>query len=183
MAQTKAQQILDLQNEVKELKKQLQDKNEKKKTSTYKKLGTTNTIIIAIAISLIIAMVGIYIYTNVKSASEVQPLDREGWNEVLSIVDKTYWNPIDTKSKRLLKNYFPGLSDETIYLERSNDSLKVYFDNGNSFDISTFSLIDGIATSDYLSKDLTLYFSESNNKTGRALTLIIDGNHIVFSQI
>lgn len=164
-------------------KETVTNSNSINKIPWYKEFNALHKVIIGIALAILLSMVGIYIYKETKEASEVAPLDESSWLDMLSIIDDTKWITASTKDTRHFNDLLVGYTSSEIYILRDGNILNLYLDSGMSYDEIAFELINGIATADYLSKEIYLYFSESNNKSGRAITLIVNGEHIVFKPV
>lgn len=129
---------------------------------------------ILIVVLLFAVSISIYFYVNIKSLTEDKLLSEESYEELIESVSGNSYN-LSNKGRAYLEEVLslPGLK-KRVYIYASGTLLQLEFKNDLVSVDYPFHLEEGKIKGMLNERDATLFFSESVNKEGSSLTLLID---------
>ena len=125
----------------------------------------------------ILVLTFVFIYTEFKRMNDITPIDSSEYARLLNNLDGCKWRASKNGYKILLDEDLLYSSDCS-YTYITDKSIILEFDSvWASFDYDS-----GLIRGSINFEPALMFFSESIIKTGRALTLVLNGNKIVFYQ-
>lgn len=132
-------------------------------------------LLLALSLFLLFSFISYFVY---MSLSAVRPVTftKDEYKKILSEINKREWSIKDKDNLKLLNSYLSSEVDGTLKTTHDGDVLILSFDKRELFFLFTDGKVKGKVSS-YI---CYFEYSESSIKTGRAITLSIGEDKVVF---
>ena len=149
------------------------------KSKGWNSLSEKKKLFVTILLVFVIVIASIYFYSEVKRVNSIEPIGEDEYSRILMIMGSSKWKASKSGYK-VLCNYLSSDLTGICYISINSEFLDLEFE-GKRFGLySEFGYSDGYISGFVDMLPCKLLFSESVLGTGRAITLFIDDEKIVF---
>lgn len=156
-------------------------KKEETKAKGWSSLSERKKFVVVALIVALILFSSLYFYSEVKRVNSVTVIDESEYSRILMLVSGTKWKASKAGYKALREHVSPDLTG-MCYVTATDESLLLEIEGKRCGYLAEFNYSNGyvVGLVDMIRSEI--FFSESVLNTARALTMVLNGEKIVFYQ-